>query len=198
MSRKKQAGSYYRQRASEPRRFWLYTNFLLALALIVAGVVALLWMGQQTTQKTANASDLTTQNQGHAAPGFTLQSLAGEPVSLNDYAGQVVLVNLWATWCPPCKAEMPALNAFYEAHQQDGFVVLAVNSQEEAATVKAFIEANGFTFPVLLDTHAEVMNQYHVRGLPTTFIIDRDGLIQHVQSGQITVEQLQKVVGPLL
>jgi len=199
MSRKKTARSYYhRQQQPEPRRFWFYANIFLAVALIVAGVGTLLWMGQQSTRNTVRASNPTTRHQGNTAPAFTLQSLAGQPVSLDDYAGQVVLVNMWATWCPPCKAEMPDLNAFYETHKQEGFVVLAVNSQEEAATVKAFIAENGFSFPVLLDSRAEVMNKYHVRGLPTTFIIDRDGYIQHIQSGQISTSQLEAMVGPLL
>jgi peroxiredoxin len=93
---------------------------------------------------------------------------------------------------------MPAINAFYEAHKEAGFVVLAVNSQEEAATVERFIQANSFSFPVLLDLQASVMDRYQVRGLPTTFIIDRDGFIQHVQTGEITPEQLEAVVVPLL
>jgi peroxiredoxin len=202
MSKKKKAHSYHQApagRKSESKRFWFYLNLFLALALIIAGVWTLLWMGQRsTTTGTASASNQVIQAQGHAAPNFTLQSLDGEPVSLHDYAGQVVLVNMWATWCPPCKAEMPALNAFYEAYQAEGFVVLALNSQEEAATVQAFIEANGFSFPVLLDSQAEVMNQYHVRGLPTTFIIDRNGFIAHIQSGQITSQQLEAMVVPLL
>jgi len=110
----------------------------------------------------------------------------------------VILVNTWATWCPPCKAEMPAINKFYEAHQNDGLVVLAINSQEDVATVQQFINVQGFTFPVLLDTQASVINQYKVRGLPTTFIIDRDGVIRYVHTGAITQQQLEDVIGPLL
>lgn len=197
MNQSKKTRSYHRLQP-EPRRTWFYANIVLAVALIVAGVGTLLWMGQQSTDSVAQASDPAAGHRGNRAPGFTLQSLEGQAVSLDDYAGQVVLVNTWATWCPPCKAEMPDLNAFYEAHKQEGFVVLAVNSQEEAATVEAFITEHGFSFPVLLDSQAEVMNKYHVRGLPTTFIIDRDGFIQHIQSGQISTSQLEAMVGPLL
>jgi peroxiredoxin len=198
MSRKKKARRLQRTQQAGPRRVWFYTNIILALALIIAGVAMLLWMGQQSTSTPAQASDPAAGQRGNQAPAFTLQSLEGEPVSLDKYAGQVVLINMWATWCPPCKAEMPDLNAFYEAHKDEGVVVLAVNSQEEVATVRAFIEANDFTFPVLLDSHAEVMSRYHVRGLPTTFIIDRDGFVQHIQSGQITGPQLEALVESLL
>jgi peroxiredoxin len=155
-------------------------------------------MGQQSPVNTAGVSASSGQLQEQTAPDFTLTSLSGETVSLSDYTGQVVLVNTWATWCPPCKAEMPAINTFYETHKQEGFVVLAVNSKEDAQTVKTFIEANGFSFPVLLDTQAEVTNLYQVRGLPTSFIIDRDGFIQYVHVGEITTQQLETIVLPLL
>jgi peroxiredoxin len=198
LMKKKKKADRYRRSQPKPRRNWFYANILLAVTLIIAGVGALLWMGQQSSGNAAQASDPAAGHQGNPAPAFTLQSLEGQAVSLDDYAGQVVLVNMWATWCPPCKAEMPDLNAFYETHKQDGFVVFAINSQEEAPTVKAFIAENGFSFPVLLDSQAEVMKKYHVRGLPTTFIIDRDGFIQHIQSGQISTSQLEAMVGPLL
>jgi peroxiredoxin len=93
---------------------------------------------------------------------------------------------------------MPAIDEFYEAHQNEGLVVLAVNSQEDAATVQRFIDTQEFTFPVLLDTQADVINQYKVRGLPTSFVIDRDGIIRYVHTGAITRQQLEKVIGPLL
>lgn len=179
---------------------WLYTNAALALLLIAAGVFMLFWMTDQTSPADgANpVNQIVAQHQGQTAPNFTLPVLSGEAVALSDYEGQVVLINLWATWCPPCKAEMPTLNAFYESHREQGFVVLAVNNKEDAATVNAYIQEKGFTFPVLLDTQAEMLDLYQVQGLPTTFIIDRSGQIQHVQIGEITEEQLNDIVGPLL
>lgn len=174
---------------------WLYVNIAIAVTLIVGGIVVLFWMGEQKSEKPAMISSVQI---GATAPDFQLPSLAGEPVALSDYQGQVVLVNLWATWCPPCKAEMPAINEFYETHQNEDFVVLAVNSQEDAATVQRFIDVQKFTFPVLLDTQADVMNQYKVRGLPTSFVIDRDGIIRYVHTGAITRQQLEDVIGPLL
>jgi peroxiredoxin len=93
---------------------------------------------------------------------------------------------------------MPAINAFYQAHQVAGFTALMANAQEDEGTVQAFIKANGFTFPVLLDSQGELMSQYGVRGLPTTFIIDRNGLIRHLQTGAITQAELETIINPLL
>ena len=186
------------QALSQPRT-WLYINLVLAAGLILAGAGMLLWMGRQPgPSQAAPLSPVFSQQQGQPAPDFRLASPEGDLFNLSDYAGQVVLVNMWATWCPPCKAEMPAINSFYEAHREQGFTVLAVNSQEDAGAVNAFIQTGGFSFPVLLDVEAEVMELYQVRGLPTSFIIDRNGAIRHVQTGPITEKQLEQLVLPLL
>jgi peroxiredoxin len=198
MSKQEKAYFNLYQQANSPRT-WLYLNVTLAILLIVAGSVMLLWLGQQSSTPSRAALDpVFSQQVGQPAPDFTLTSLEGEAVSLSDYRGQVVLINTWATWCPPCRAEMPAINTFYEAHQNKGFTVLAVNNQEDTQTINDFVEASGFGFPVLLDPEAEMMELYQVRGLPTTFIIGRDGTIQHVQAGTITDRQLESIILPLL
>jgi peroxiredoxin len=199
MSKQQKAYVNQWQQANSPR-IWLYINVILAIVLIVAGFVMLLWLGQQqsTPSRAATLNPVFSQQIGQPAPDFTLASLEGETVSLSDYTGQVVLINTWATWCPPCRAEMPAINTFYEAHQDKGFTVLAVNNQEDAQTITDFVEASGFGFPVLLDPEAEMTELYQVRGLPTTFIIGRDGTIQHVQAGTITDRQLESIILPLL
>lgn len=149
-------------------------------------------------QPASTTTVAVSPHQGKIAPGFSLPRLTGETASLNDYKGQVVLINLWATWCPPCKAEMPTLNNYYQANKDKGFVVLAINDQEDATTVNNFIKTSGFTFPVLLDTQHQVLDAYNVRALPTTFIIDRNGIIQYVHMGEISRQQLEEIVGPLL
>jgi DsbE subfamily thiol:disulfide oxidoreductase len=166
-----------------------------AAGLIVIVVGGLLWLGMD---RSSGGSDPGPALRGFAAPDFELQSLSGQTVSLDDYAGQVVIVNLWATWCPPCRLEMPGLNRFHTAHKDQGLVVLAVNAQEAEPQVASFIEEMGFTFQVLLDSQGQVISRYDVRSFPTTFVIDRQGVIQYVHTGAITVEQLQAVVGPLL
>ncbi|RME43324.1 MAG: hypothetical protein D6796_13255 [Caldilineae bacterium] len=187
--------SRYRPSRPAARRkpVWLYANIAFAMLLIVAGAATLVWAGRQSPGDGGAAGAPV-----RPAPDFTLVTLEGETVHLRDYRGQVVLVNFWASWCPPCVAELPAIHAFYQAHRQEGFVVLAVNAEEGAATVQNFVQREGFTFPVLLDAHGGVMNRYGVRALPTTFIVDRQGNIRYVHRGEISPQTLTEVVGPLL
>jgi peroxiredoxin len=121
--------------------------------------------------------------EGFTAPDFTLETLDGQTMTLSDLPGQVVLINFWATWCPPCRAEMPAIQQVHEQYSDQGFVVLAVNLQERDAQVTAFIDQMELTFPVLMDRDGDVANRYLVRSIPTTFFVDRSGVIQDVVVG---------------
>jgi cytochrome c biogenesis protein CcmG/thiol:disulfide interchange protein DsbE len=109
------------------------------------------------------------------APEFTLEDLSGRKVALSDQKGKLVFLNFWATWCPPCKDEMPAMQKVFEQSDKKRFVMLAVNVKEGKKVVKAFADKNGYAFPILLDTKAEVSRKYRVRSIPTTFIIDQEG-----------------------
>lgn len=172
-----------------------------ALVLILAGWGTLIWMGLKTAvpQPTTNSYGAPAlAQQGGTATDFSIGSLAGGNIALSDYAGEVVIMNFWATWCPPCRAEMPGLNRFYETHQDKGLILLAINEEESAETVRPFIQTNNFTFPVLLDEQGRVAQQYSTRSFPTTFIIDRNGVIQHVQTGVISEDELARIVLPLL
>lgn len=133
----------------------------------------------------------------HPAPDFRLQDLAGAPVQLADLRGQVVLINVWATWCPPCRAEMPAIQAVYEQLRGRGFTVLAVNVREDADQVRSFMAQHGLTFPALLDSNGAVSALYQSRVYPSSYFIDRTGLVRAVYRGPMsrsviagTVEQL--------
>ena len=156
----------------------------VVLALFVGGVV-LLWQSGQSEEDDGQID-------------FTLASLDGEAVRLSDFRGQVVLVNFWASWCPPCRAEMPALNRLYTEHAADGLVVLAVNTGEDFHTASQFIQANGFTLPVALDPDQTISNLLNVRGLPTSLFIQRDGTIARTWPGRITLEQAEAILAPLL
>lgn len=120
---------------------------------------------------------------GFAAPDFSLETLDGETMSLSDLRGQAVLVNFWATWCPPCRQEMPAIQQLYEQYRDQDFTVLAVDLQESEAQVVAFTGQMGLTFPILIDPGGQVFSQYGVRALPSTFFVDPNGVIQEIALG---------------
>lgn len=136
---------------------------------------------------------------GSIAPGFELQTIDGEPVSLEQYRGQVVLVNFWATWCPPCRVEMPGFQRVYEDRRDEGFVVLGVSTDRAGVgVVRDFLEERGITFPVAMATGQVVQDFGGVRALPTSFLIDREGHIRHEVKGIFAEPALRMAVGHLL
>ena len=127
---------------------------------------------------------------GSRAYDFTLESLDGERISLSDLKGSVVLVNFWATWCPPCQAEIPDFEEAYRQREGDGFVVLGVNVEEPASEVLPFASDMGITYPVVLDRDGTVRRAYRALGLPTSLLVDRDGMIRFRQEGIVTASEL--------
>jgi len=132
--------------------------------------------------------------QGFLAPDFTLEALDGSSAQLSALEGKAVLVNFWASWCAPCKSEMPAMQRVYQDYQDRGFTILAVNatSQDSRQQAAAFASDNGLTFPILLDTDGKIAAQYQVRALPTTFFVDRDGNIHDMLIGGPISEALMR------
>jgi peroxiredoxin len=127
---------------------------------------------------------------GNVAPDFQLQTLAGETVKLSDYKGQRVMLNFWATWCPPCRAEMPDMEKFY---QKKGVAILAVNLTETEATMQDihdFVDEFGVTFPILLDKKIEVATTYQIGPIPTSYMIDSDGIIRYKTLGALNYEMM--------
>jgi peroxiredoxin len=109
------------------------------------------------------------------AEDFTVSLLRGEPLKLSQQRGKPVMINFWATWCAPCREEMPAMERLYRRHHERGFVLLAVSVDTDAALVRPFLEQHKLTFPVTLDAKMSLANAYGVRALPSSFLIDRDG-----------------------
>ena len=132
------------------------------------------------------------------APDIRLTDLQGRPVAFTDYKGQVVLYNAWATWCPPCKEEMPTLEAYYRAHRQEGFVVIAVEDGEPLAEVAAYAKAMGLTFPVWPDLKWVASEAFGINNLPTSYVIDRNGTARLTWRGAITRAALEQYITPLL
>lgn len=133
---------------------------------------------------------------GFIAPDFELESIEAEAVRLGDFRGKVVLINFWATWCGPCRVEMPAMQNRFEAYDGD-LVILAVDNDEPLEKVVAFVEELGLTFTVLLDLGAEVQDMYLIRGYPTSVFVDKDGIIQFIHIGIMTEDQLDGYLAEL-
>jgi peroxiredoxin len=129
---------------------------------------------------------------GFLAPDFELNTPAGETIKLSDLRGQAVLVNLWATWCPPCRAEMQTIETVYNEYKEQGFTVLAVNMtyQDDPAAVMPFVKQQGLSFPILLDTTGEMGRAYQLKSLPSSYFIDREGMIREVVIGGPMAEAL--------
>ena len=117
------------------------------------------------------------------APGFALESRDGGKVSLGQYKGQVVMINFWATWCVPCRQEMPHLEALYQRYNKLGFKLLAVNVEPKSDGVKKWLSETPVSFPVLFDTKSEVTKLYKVETMPSTVIVAKDGTVRYVHHG---------------
>lgn len=117
------------------------------------------------------------------APDFTLRSVDGQNLRLGEQRGRVVMVNFWATWCGPCRVEMPHLNRLYEKYCSAGFVLFGVNVDEDTRNAATLAQKMGIKFPVLADADKRVSKQYDVSAMPSTVLIDRDGRVRHVHRG---------------
>ncbi|VAX28203.1 Thiol:disulfide oxidoreductase related to ResA [hydrothermal vent metagenome] len=131
---------------------------------------------------------------GGPAPEFQLDQLGGSPIKMSDYRGKVVLLNFWATWCGPCKKEMPEMQAAYDELKDQGFVILALNFGEKAKKAEKLVKEMGLTFPILLDRKVEVAERHRVVSLPVTFFVDPKGIIkEQVFGGSLTKDQIVEI-----
>jgi peroxiredoxin len=141
---------------------------------------ALLGLGVASLPAAVLAADIAP---GVDAPGFQLNSSTGKPVGLADLKGQVVLINFWASWCGPCRQEMPILDQLYRSYQAAGFTLLGVNVEPNAADAQKFLKGTPVSFPILFDPNSAVSMLYQVSGMPSTIIVDREGKVRYVHHG---------------
>lgn len=169
---------------------------LLAIALIVPLMRNVAVPERSVPVTGADTAALAAQ----PAPDFTLESLNGRQISLAQYRGQVVLVNVWTTWCPSCVRETPTLVRLYNTYRERGFVILSVNdtSQDARAKVEAFARDQGMTFPILLDKTSMVGQQYGTRLIPSSYLIDPDGKIIYTHVGELDEAQIGEQITALL
>lgn len=176
------------------------TTWLGLMALLLATGTVWIALSKVPAEMVAvRAGNSPLPRKGFAAPDFALETLDGQTVTLSDLQGQAVLVNFWASWCLPCREEMPAIQQVYEQYHDQGFVVLAVNLQEQDAQVAAFADQLGLTFPILMDRDGSVFDRYQVSALPSTFFVDQAGVIQDVAvGGPLSRAFIESQVAPLL
>lgn len=146
-------------------------------------IFSVIWIN--LSADTSGISNEIAPQKGFNAPDFNLKTPTGETFTLSELRGQAVIVNLWATWCPPCRAEMPALQQLYEEFKAEGLVILAVNMtyQDAPLNIVPFINEYELTFPILLDETGEVAQLYQLRSLPSSYFINRAGIISEVIIG---------------
>lgn len=163
-----------------------------AAAAAIAAIFLLQYLPNGSAQAGPNAAA------GKPAPSFTIPSVNGKPTSLADFRGHVVVMNLWATWCPPCRSEMPDLERLYEAYRNRGLVVIGVDQGESRERTVAFAHSLGIRYPILLDNQQQYGRTYIALGLPTTIIINRNGVGVRGFDGPLTYSQMKSAVAPLI
>ena len=174
-------------------KFTLPTWITLSLFLLTMGF-GWIWLSA-ASPGTTTQGDIPAPQKGFLAPDFELETFDHEVYKLSDLRGKPVLINFWASWCPPCRTEMPAIQKVYDEYRDQGFEVLAVNSthQDNLGDAITFAQIRRLTFPILLDRDGSVGNLYEIRSLPTTFFIDAEGIIQDVVIGGPMAKALLKI-----
>lgn len=157
-------------------------QIILYALILIAGAS---WIKLSADKTPARISDNTAPQAGFSAPDFTLKTAAGETYTLSELRDQAILVNLWATWCPPCRAEMPTIEKIYQEYKDEGLIVLGVDMtyQDDPSAVIPFAKEYALTFPILLDETGNVASAYQLRSLPSSYFINRAGIIQEVVIG---------------
>ena len=176
---------------------------IAAVVLITLLTVAIVQAMDKKTEPGNTSTDTSQQTTatseglkiGAKAPDFVLKTLTGETVKLSDLKGKKVMLNFWATWCPPCKAEMPEMEKFYKQKDKN-LVILAVNIDPQL-DVKGFVQKNGITFPILLDTNDLVNETYQILSIPTTYFINSQGIIQNKFTGGMNLNSMKQFTNDL-
>lgn len=174
--------SHHRAGPSRTRR-WLTSpkTWQIILILVVLGGGLWIWVSRVEPDEAVEIAPAPRTDA--PAPAFTAPLLEGGTLSLSDYRGQVIVLNMWASWCHPCRAEMPALQHVWERYQDQELLILGLNQMETVEEINEFLEEYELTFPIALDSSGEIGMLYRLDSYPTTFFIDREGVIRDVVRG---------------
>ncbi len=174
-------------------RFFLSKGMLLILAVvIVMGMVAAPGCTSSAQSIENGQVELSQAPEvGRLAPDFTLTDLEGNSVTLSDFRGTVVFLNFWATWCPPCRAEMPEIEAVYQEYKNQDVMVIGIDLLEAENEVRQFVQQGGYGWTFVIDTTGEVANNYGVTAIPTSFFLDKEGIIRAVSIGAMTKRAME-------
>ena len=170
----------------------------VAIGLFLIGFAFLALIPTKNEGNTESLNSVIPVKVNYAAPELSLQNVNGETESLVDYRDHVILVNNWATWCPPCKAEMPTLAAYYNEHKSEGFTIIAIEAGDPVNIVSPFVQNYNLKFPVWLDPNGASLRAFGNGTLPNSYVIDRSGTGRYAWTGEINREMLEKYLTPLL
>lgn len=182
--------------AAQSRRQKTSFGIVVGAGLILLGIaIGLMLLNQEPVARSLGVIPAPVN---FPAPELTLNRLDGQAESLSEYRGQVVLVNNWATWCPPCKAEMPDLQAYYAAHKDEGFTIVAISAADAESDVRTFAQQYQLSFPIWLDPQNLALAAFRNQSLPNSYVVDREGVVRLAWTGGITRDILEEYLAPLL
>jgi peroxiredoxin len=169
-----------------PRARWMIAGALFAVASVAIHYQVKIAMHERS----GSVSELRHLKVGQPAPDFTLPDLAGKPVTLSSFHGhKAVLIDFWATWCGPCRTALPGIQDLADKYKESGLAVLTIDQGESRDQVRYFIERRQYSFPVLLDQDDAVGNSYGVRAIPTSVLVDKNGLVQAIFVGSLETQK---------
>lgn len=188
--------SKYRRKIVKTQR----QSFVIGVFLVLIGIALFVVLQGTDGGAASPVADLSVVPVAvkYPAPELALENVNGGTESLADFSGQVLLLNNWATWCPPCKAEMPTLKKFHDAHSAEGFTIIAVEAGDGKDEVLQFANSLGLTFPIWLDPEGAALNAFKNGSLPNSYVIDRSGTVRYAWTGEISLAMLEKFVTPLI
>lgn len=198
MSSPTRRSTHHSNRRSSTQKNRPIPLLLIGIGLVLLGLAAFIFWPKSSQNSGSDSFGVVPATIEKPAPKLQLTDLNENPVSLEDFRGKVILVNNWATWCPPCKAEMPTLESYYKDHQKDGFVIVAIEAGESPSEVADFAKHYGLSFIVLPDPHLQSITAFGNNTLPNSYVIDKQGIIRLAWSGPIERAALEKFVTPML